>query len=157
MSSNLNITAGNLKYGRSTSLLHHLICMIDISSRENRYSPTFHPHDMQTTGKARTTPSRSPDCMYWRIVSNASMSTPIDCLVEETETHILVGLFLFCKLYQHTPRSIPSLLITYPLPWPLPWPPQQRRHQQQLHRKQLRHHHRQLRQKERRPTCLNPQ
>ena len=82
--------------------------MIGILSWEDQYSPTFHPHDMQTTGKARTTPSRSPDCMYWQIVSNTSMSTSIDRLVEETETHILVGLFFLCKLYQHKPRSIPS-------------------------------------------------
>jgi hypothetical protein len=74
--------------------------MIDISSREDQYNPTFYPHDMQTIGKARTTPPRSPDCMYWLIVSNESMTTVIDRLVEKTETHILVGLFLLYKLCQ---------------------------------------------------------
>jgi len=57
---------------------------------------------MQTIGKARTTPSGSLDCTYWQIVSIESMTTKIDRLVEETETHILVGLFLFCELSQQT-------------------------------------------------------
>lgn len=71
---------------------------------------------MQTIGKARTTPPRSPDRMYWQIVSNESMMTSIDRLVEETETHILVGLFLLCKVYQQAPHNILSLWKTYPLP-----------------------------------------
>jgi hypothetical protein len=82
--------------------------MFDISSREDQCISTLHPHDMQTIGKARTTPPRSPDRMCWQIVSNESMTTSIDRLVEETETHILVGLFLLCKLYQKAPRNVPS-------------------------------------------------
>jgi hypothetical protein len=57
--------------------------------------PISYSHDMQMTGKARTAPPRILDYIGRQIESNGYLT--IDSLIEETKTHILVGLFLLCK------------------------------------------------------------
>jgi hypothetical protein len=57
--------------------------------------PTIYSHDMQIC-KARTASSNVPN-QYLRIQSEGSVATLSDCLIEKTETHILIGLFLLCN------------------------------------------------------------
>jgi len=68
-------------------------------------------------------------------------------LVEETESHVVVGLLLLCSAQAWSamsPRAIYHHQKTHPPPWPPPWPPQQHHHRQQHHRQpgQRRHRHR---------------
>jgi hypothetical protein len=74
-------------------------------------------------------------------------------LVEETESHVVVGLLLLCSAQAWSamsPRAIYHHRKTHPPPWPPPWPPQQHHHRQQHHRQpgQRRHRHRSRRWKE---------
>lgn len=81
------------------------------------------------------------------------MDTSIDCLIEKTETHILVGLFLLYLPCQWAVYYY-EYGITYPQPSPQP-SPQQRHHQRrQLHQQLGQHRHHQM---GRMPTWRNPQ
>ena len=82
--------------GRSTSVLRYLAAMVySFPCRD----PLKILDDHDIICKARTTPSKYPVSIYRNVESEGSIAKPIDCLVEETETHILVGLFLLCTPY----------------------------------------------------------
>jgi hypothetical protein len=54
---------------------------------------------MQLAFEARTTPSKSPVHFHANVESEGQQMYNFDSLVEKTETHILVGLFLLCVFY----------------------------------------------------------
>ena len=59
-------------------------------------SQSFLSYDMQITCKAYRVPRRILDCIVWQIECEAYLT--IGTLIEKTETHILVGLFVLCKV-----------------------------------------------------------
>lgn len=76
------------------------------------------------------------------------------CLIEKTETHILVGLLFLCTLDQHE-SNMAILVSTYPLPSLRPSP--QQRHHLRQHHQQLEQRHHRNHQMGQRPTWKNPQ
>lgn len=49
-------------------------------------------------GVARTISPRNLEMMFRQVESVEFVGKSIDCLIEKTETHVLVGLFLLCLL-----------------------------------------------------------